>query len=426
MSDEDLSDFPSSDGSDKGDVDEGGGGDEEDVEELEEDADEKPGGGGGVGEVSSLLALEPTTALALLQTNNFSEEKVTAAVLKDRVAALATVGIADTAGSDPAKKKSKAASFDCSVCFESVPTEKGLALSACGHLFCRPCWTEHLRARLEEGGRTAALASCVWQGCKAIVPAGVWEALMKPKELARYQAAVRDEFAMHVFKNYKVRGGPSFVSLSHPSAQPCPKEECSNLVHWHSKLNVPVTCLCSFRFCFECHDEATGDHAPASCEEVQLWMKKFSSESDNLLFIRAHTRMCPKCRSPIEKNGGCMHMTCRKCKHEFCWICFADWRSHKACDSQKPEIKSREASEQSAKARVVLCFVCVFLLIRFVACRLSWSGSSTTCTAGSRTRRRRTLRAATTPTSLTWKRTTRPLLACALQTSTFCTRRSTR
>jgi ariadne-1 len=47
-----------------------------------------------------------------------------------------------------------------------------------------------------------------------------------------------------------------------------------------------------------------------------------------------------------------MHMTCRKCKHEFCWICFADWRTHKQCDAQKPEVKSREASEQSAKTEL--------------------------------------------------------------------------
>ena len=122
-------------------------------------------------------------------------------------------------------------------------------------------------------------------------------------------------------------------------------------------MNVPVTCLCGFRFCYACHDEQTGDHAPASCEEVQMWMKKFSSESENLLFIRAHTRMCPKCRSPIEKNGGCMHMTCRKCKHEFCWICFGDWRGHRACDTQKPEIKSREENEKNAKVGVAVTSV---------------------------------------------------------------------
>lgn len=32
-------------------------------------------------------------------------------------------------------------------------------------------------------------------------------------------------------------------------------------------------------------------------------------------------RQCQRCTSPIEKNGGCNHMTCIHCKFEFCWIC---------------------------------------------------------------------------------------------------------
>ncbi len=409
MSDDEVMSDMSSDGSD------GGGDDELAEDELDEDELDKGKSGGGrfscpsfdvyttaavddliagrVAEVMSLLALDHTTALALLLAYNFSEEKVTAAVLKDRTAALSSVGTQDTAGNDPAKKKSKPTDFVCSVCFETAPTDQGLSL-ACGHIFCRPCWSEHLRAKLDEGGRAVAMAPCPWRGCKAMVGQQVWEALLGPKEVGRYQAAVREQFGVHVFRDVK----------------PCPKEQCSCVVHWHSKVNLPVTCICSFRFCYACHDEDTGDHSPCSCEEVQLWNKKFSSESENLLFIRAHTRMCPQCRSPIEKvtdwgrlccilgltncnqNGGCMHMTCRRCKHEFCWICNGDWRNHKACDPQKPEIQARENSERSAKASPCLIEIMVVLMCSFV-CRRSWSGSSTTCIAGSRTKRRQQWRA---------------------------------
>jgi len=31
-------------------------------------------------------------------------------------------------------------------------------------------------------------------------------------------------------------------------------------------------------------------------------------------------KRCPRCKKPIEKNGGCRHMTCI-CNYEFCWYC---------------------------------------------------------------------------------------------------------
>lgn len=37
---------------------------------------------------------------------------------------------------------------------------------------------------------------------------------------------------------------------------------------------------------------------------------------------------CPRCHICIEKNGGCNHMQCYNCKHDFCWMCLGDWKSH--------------------------------------------------------------------------------------------------
>lgn len=30
-----------------------------------------------------------------------------------------------------------------------------------------------------------------------------------------------------------------------------------------------------------------------------------------------------------QKNGGCLHMTCRVCGHEWCWNCGRSWREHR-------------------------------------------------------------------------------------------------
>jgi len=35
--------------------------------------------------------------------------------------------------------------------------------------------------------------------------------------------------------------------------------------------------------------------------------------------VKASTKHCPKCFAHIEKNGGCDHMNCYKCKQNFLW-----------------------------------------------------------------------------------------------------------
>ncbi len=88
--------------------------------------------------------------------------------------------------------------------------------------------------------------------------------------------------------------------------------------------------VCGACFCFGCKQEAhrpvRGDrglqsmqarkdarqapHLQVSCELVRQWITKNSAESENVHWIIANTKPCPKCRRPIEKNQGCMHMTC--------------------------------------------------------------------------------------------------------------------
>lgn len=65
-----------------------------------------------------------------------------------------------------------------------------------------------------------------------------------------------------------------------------------------------------------------------NCETVHKWILKNSAESENLNWILAHTKQCPKCKRPIEKNQGCMHMTCSQCRFEFCWLCQGAWAEH--------------------------------------------------------------------------------------------------
>jgi len=113
----------------------------------------------------------------------------------------------------------------------------------------------------------------------------------------------------------------------------CPAPDCGYVIKCERKnRNESVLCNCGFKFCFKCADYDVGDHVPSTCDMVEKWLRKASDESENVQWILANTKKCPQCRKPIEKNGGCMHMTCQKhaggCGFEFCWLCRGDWKEH--------------------------------------------------------------------------------------------------
>jgi len=69
---------------------------------------------------------------------------------------------------------------------------------------------------------------------------------------------------------------------------------------------------------------------PFARQEVPKIKQKISDNArevalnDNEEFMswaRKNAKPCPRCNVPIEKNQGCNHMKCKKCKYDFCWLC---------------------------------------------------------------------------------------------------------
>ncbi len=67
-------------------------------------------------------------------------------------------------------------------------------------------------------------------------------------------------------------------------------------------------------------------------------------------------KACPKC----EYKGGvpiaCLHITCPKCSHGWCWLCQGDWSKHGSntggyyqCNAYKPKLNEKQKSVQKLK-----------------------------------------------------------------------------
>ena len=69
------------------------------------------------------------------------------------------------------------------------------------------------------------------------------------------------------------------------------------------------------------------------------------------------TEPCPKCGAYINKNGGCKHMKCYKCQHEFCWLCNGDFYGYKHNNGM-----DKYCAMSACKPMICVFFVFVLIL----------------------------------------------------------------
>ncbi|KAK9723182.1 Ariadne domain [Popillia japonica] len=195
----------------------------------------------------------------------------------------------------------------CPVCVTQHMSEKFYNLS-CAHMFCKDCWIMHFEVQINQGISTAI--SCMAKDCEVLAPEDfVLKHLIKPNLREKYQQFT---FQDHV--------------KSHPQLRFCPGPNCQVVIRSNeAKAKRAVCSQCKTAFCFKCGMDY---HAPTDCQIIKKWLTKCADDSETANYISAHTKDCPKCNICIEKNGGCNHMQCYHCKHDFCWMCLGDWKSH--------------------------------------------------------------------------------------------------
>uniref|UniRef100_A0A453HCI5 RBR-type E3 ubiquitin transferase n=1 Tax=Aegilops tauschii subsp. strangulata TaxID=200361 RepID=A0A453HCI5_AEGTS len=189
----------------------------------------------------------------------------------------------------------------CNVCFEDVSRPSDVSTMDCGHCFCNDCWTEHFFASLGNGKKHI---HCMQVKCPAICDDGTVRRLLGrkyPDAAKRFDNLVLDSY---LDNNASVKWCPS-------------APHCGRAIRVvdASERYCEVECPCGVSFCFNC---AAPAHSPCPCPMWDKWDAKFRGESENLKWIAVNTKSCPKCLRPIEKNGGCNHVSCPCGQH--LWI----------------------------------------------------------------------------------------------------------
>lgn len=223
----------------------------------------------------------------------------------------------------------------CPVCMQKVSPE-GVHSLSCGHGFCSECWQTYFQYQIQYGHSTAI--ECMGKGCNILVPEDFVQNILTNSNL-------RDKYQEYAFKDHV---------KSHPELRFCPGPNCPVVVRAKiSKAKRVICTCCNTSFCFKCGMDY---HAPTDCETIKKWLTKCADDSETANYISAHTKDCPKCHVCIEKNGGCNHMQCSKCKQDFCWMCLGDWKSHGSeyyeCSRYKenPNIGNESAHAQAREA----------------------------------------------------------------------------
>ncbi|XP_037424864.1 probable E3 ubiquitin-protein ligase ARI5 [Triticum dicoccoides] len=290
--------------------------------------------------VADLIQVPPAIAAIVLRHCHWSALVVQDKWFSDEQGLRAAVGLLPPSDGDSVaepKRKRKGKKLTCDLCFDNhAPSQ--MKSAGCGHLYCRVCWRGYIRAAVEDGARCLSLR-CPDPSCSAAVIRDLVDDVADEEDKQRYAG-----FALR-----------SYVEES-KTMRWCPAPGCGLAMEYLGgeslSEQLDVVCDCGHGFCIVCAEES---HRPVPCRTVREWAAKNSSESESTNWVIANTKLCPKCRRPIEKNTGCNHMTCRDpCRHQFCWICLADYHGGHTCNRYEvDEIDARQAYARASLDRYI-------------------------------------------------------------------------
>ncbi|KAG8364304.1 hypothetical protein BUALT_Bualt19G0114600 [Buddleja alternifolia] len=255
-----------------------------------------------LGRVMDLLSVREHHARTLLIHYRWDVEKLIAIYVEKGKACMfaeAGVTLVEDVDLDP---RESCSTVMCNICMDDDVPAGDVTQMDCGHCFCNSCWTEHFIVKINEGQSKRIM--CMAHKCNAICDEAIITKLVSIRHPDLAEKFDRFLLESYIEDNKMVKWCPSIP-------------HCGNAIRVENDEFCEVECSCGAQFCFSCVSEA---HSPCSCLMWELWTKKCRDESETVNWITVHTKPCPKCHKPVEKNGGCNLVSCI-CGQAFCWLC---------------------------------------------------------------------------------------------------------
>lgn len=252
-------------------------------------------------QIVELLFVSNTTARLLLKHYDWDKDKLIIDFIEGREKCFKDANVLDNL--NLTTNNGKPDENVCEICY----TEGDLiSLIECHHAFCRDCWAGHLCTQIKDS-IGIDIIYCPGHDCKVVVDDDKVLELVPASETELVE------------KYYKLVIEP-YMKQKKEFAM-CPGLDCQLIYKINPTKTESVLCKMNHQFCSSCNKLW---HEPIPCILLERWLeRKSKDELENANWLMEFTKPCPNsgCGMNILKNEGCNHMTCYKCKHEFCWIC---------------------------------------------------------------------------------------------------------
>ncbi|XP_048452589.1 cullin-9 [Rhincodon typus] len=206
----------------------------------------------------------------------------------------------------------------CPVCLNLLTNESEAAPTlCCMHYCCKSCWKEYLITRIEQN--LVQNCTCPISDCPAQPTNEFISSIISDSEIAA-------KYSKILLRGY-VECCSNLTWCTNPQG-------CDQILCKEGIGSVGTCSKCCWSSCFSCNFPEA--HYPASCSHMSQWMddggyyEGMTMEAQSKHLAKLISKRCPSCHAQIEKNEGCLHMTCAKCNHGFCWRCLKPWKpTHK-------------------------------------------------------------------------------------------------